>query len=147
MMRRAGVVTVMLVLAQCAGTAASLGDLGALTLAPGSLIYVEDGAGIEILARFVSASRAELVVEFRNDRRVITGTDVKAIWRRGDRLRNGAVIGGAIGLLGGIFGQSRCTDCGRAVATGVVIGVPLWAAIGAWVDSAHVGRTLVYRAP
>ncbi|MEQ1573723.1 MAG: hypothetical protein ABL993_05700 [Vicinamibacterales bacterium] len=147
MMRGVGLVAMMIVLTQSAGLAASVGDLDALPLVPGSLIYVEDGAGNEMLARFVRASRAELVVEFRNNRRVIAGPDVQAIWRRGDRLRNGALIGGVLGLLGGIAGQSRCTDCTSAVAVGIVIGVPLWAAIGTWIDSAHVGRTLVYRAP
>lgn len=123
-------------------------DLGAMRVAAGTLVYVRTADGSEIRGRFVRASSQVLVTSSADGReRMLMSEQVRFVWKHGDGVRNGAIIGGLIGLAGGILGQSQCTDCSGEMAIGVGVGVPLWAGIGALVDRQHVGRTLIYRAP
>jgi hypothetical protein len=74
-------------------------------------------------------------------------TDVVAVWRLGqpDRLRNGVLLGGAIGLLVGLTaGQQDARGLLVPVAASVIGG-----AFGAWVDRGWNGppRTLVFQRP
>ena len=74
-------------------------------------------------------------------------TDVVAVWRLGqpDRLRNGAFVGGAIGLIVGLA-------AGQEDAAGIlipVIATVTGGAFGAWFDRGWNGprRTLVFQRP
>ncbi len=123
-------------------------DLGAMRVAMDATVYVRSPNGAEIQGRFVRASTQVLVIaRLDGQETTLSSEQVMLVWKRGDSLRNGAIIGGIIGLVGGIFGQSQCTDCSSEVAIGVGLGVPIWAGLGALVDRQRVGRTLIYRAP
>ncbi len=123
-------------------------DLTSMRVAVNDVVYVRTSVGDEIEGRFVRASpQAIVVIESRGGETTLPVERVLSVWKRGDRLRNGAVIGGLVGLAGGIFGQSGCTDCSGQIAIGIGLGVPLWAGLGALIDRQHVGRTLIYRAP
>ena len=123
-------------------------DLAAMRVTPATVVYVRTSTGADVEGRFVRASARDLVIAGPDGRETTLGADqVVFVWRRGDSLRNGAIIGGLFGLAGGIFGQSQCTDCSGEIAIGVGLGVPLWAGIGALIDRQHAGRTLIYRAP
>jgi hypothetical protein len=123
-------------------------DLGQITLAAESLVYVRTTNGAEITGRLIRASRQALTIRVLDGRELtLMSGEIQFVWRRGDRLRNGAIIGGIIGAAGAIGGQSTCSDCSSEVAAGLLLGVPVWAGIGALIDRAHVGRTLIYRAP
>jgi hypothetical protein len=74
-------------------------------------------------------------------------TDVVAVWRLGqpDRLRNGALVGRAIGLIVGLA-------AGQEDAAGIlipIIATVTGGAFGAWVDRGWNGprRTLVFQRP
>jgi hypothetical protein len=74
-------------------------------------------------------------------------TDVSAVWRLGprDRLRNGALVGAAIGLILGLA-------AGQEDAAGVLvpaIGTVVGGAFGAWIDRGWNGppRTVVFQRP
>ena len=74
-------------------------------------------------------------------------TDVAAVWRLGrpDRLRNGALIGAAIGLIVGLA-------AGQEDAGGILVPVTATVtggAFGAWIDRGWNGppRTLVFQRP
>lgn len=132
--------------AEAQGTVAT--ELDALRLPPSAAVIIRLRGGPELSGAFVSATPDHLVLDLRSgERRVVPADMVVSVWRRGDRLLNGALIGGVVGLAGGVLGQSGCTDCGTERAIGVAIGVPLWAGVGAWIDARHAGRTLVYEAP
>jgi hypothetical protein len=131
-----------------AGAAEPARNLSQMAVAAGDTIYVRPVDGAEIQGRFVRASTQTLVITtLDGSERELEAASVLTVWKRGDRLRNGAIIGGIVGLLGGIFGHSACTDCSSEIAIGVGLGVPLWAAIGAFIDAQHVGRTMIYMAP
>lgn len=136
------------VAAQHAGPETGRADgFGALRLPPSTPLIVGLRGGPELSGALVSVVPGALVLELNGgERRTVPLDMVTAVWRRGDRLRNGALIGGVVGLAGGLLGQSGCTGCGRERAVGVLVGVPFWAGIGAWIDARHTGRTLVYRA-
>jgi hypothetical protein len=123
-------------------------DLATLTLPARTEIIVRTTNGQEVRGRLVSVD-AEGVTLTRPDggETRLARDEVSRLWRRGDSLKNGAIIGGVIGLAGAVAGQSECTDCSGEVALGIALGVPIWAGIGAWIDRLHVGRTLVYEAP
>lgn len=137
----------------CVGTgiacaAEPVRDLAALRVAPDTVLHVESVNGGEIRGRFVRVSAQALTITGLDGRELSLPVElIRSVWRRGDGLRNGAILGGLFGLAGALFGQSACTDCGSEVALGVVVGVPIWAGVGALIDRGHVGRTLVYTSP
>lgn len=123
-------------------------DLSALRLAAGTPVDVVGVNGAEIRGRFVRSSAQSLTVIGVDGRELSLPVElIRSVWRRGDRLRNGAIIGGLIGLAGAIGGQSTCSDCADDIAVGIALGVPIWAGVGALIDRWHVGRTIVYQAP
>ncbi len=123
-------------------------DLAAVRLAPDTSVDVVGVNGSEIRGRFVRSSAASLTVVGVDGRELTFPVElIRSVWQRGDRLRNGAIIGGLIGLAGAIGGQSTCSDCADDIAVGIALGVPIWAGVGALIDRWHVGRTLVYQAP
>ncbi len=69
---------------------------------------------------------------------------VVRIEMRGDSLKNGALIGGAIGLLGAAVWIAEEGADGAGPAIGSILG---WAVIGAGVDALIPGRTTIYRKP
>jgi hypothetical protein len=74
-------------------------------------------------------------------------TDVAAVWRLGrpDRLRNGALVGGVMGLILGLAARQEDVP-GVLVPVGATV---IGGAFGAWVDRGWNGpaRTLVFQRP
>ena len=113
----------------------------------GRLVWVEDRTGSQLLARVVSATNTELTFTLGGVPRTIPVTDIVRISLEGDSVTSGAVIGGAMGIPAGVLScqgsvTEDCSVLGRAV-----LGAVVWGAIGAWIDSRHHGRTIIYRAP
>jgi hypothetical protein len=112
----------------------------------GQLIYVEDRAFRETLARLVAASDGELIVLVGGVEARLPVGGIRRVSVRGDSLRNGAWLGALAGIVPGIFGcQGASSDC--SVAGMLVVAVGAYSALGAWIDSRRVGRTVVYEAP
>ncbi len=112
----------------------------------GRLVWVQDRTGSQLLARVVSATNTELILTLGGVPRTLPVTDVVRISLEGDSLTSGAIIGGAIGVPAGVLscqgsGTEDCNVLGRAG-----FGAAIWGAIGAWIDSRHYGRTVIYRA-
>ncbi len=113
----------------------------------GRLVWGQDRAGSQLLARVVGATNAELIVTLGGVPRTLPVTGIVRISLEGDSLTRGAIIGGAIGFPAGVLScqgsvTEDCNVLGRAV-----LGAAIWGAIGAWIDSRHHGRTIIYRAP
>ena len=89
--------------------------------------------------------------------RRVPAADVVNVTRAGDSLKNGALIGAAVGGVGAIgvyadiedqygYSSNPCDTAGcKAALAAVVVGV--WTGIGMLVDRAIKGREEVYRAP
>lgn len=113
----------------------------------GRLVWVEGRTGSQLLARVVSATNAELVVTLGGVPRTLPVTEIVRVSLEGDSPTSGAIIGGAIGIPVGVLScqgsvTEDCNVLGRAV-----LGAALYGAIGAWIDSRHHGRTVIYRGP
>lgn len=113
----------------------------------GRLVWVEGRTGSQLLARVVSATNAELVVTLGGVARTLPVTEIVRVSLEGDSPTSGAIIGGAIGIPIGVLScqgsvTEECNILGRAV-----LGAALYGAIGAWIDSRHHGRTVIYRRP
>ena len=113
----------------------------------GRLVWVQGRTGSQVLARVVSATNAELVVTVGGVPRTLPVTEIVRVSLEGDSLTSGAIIGGAIGIPVGVLScqgsvTENCSVLGRAV-----LGAALYGAIGAWIDSRHHGRTVIYRGP
>jgi hypothetical protein len=113
----------------------------------GRLVWVQDLTGSQLLARVVSATNNELILTLGGVPRNVPAADIVRISLEGDSLRSGAIVGGAMGIPAGVLScqgsvTEDCNVLGRAV-----LGAAVWGAIGAWIDSRHHGRTIIYRAP
>lgn len=122
-----------------------------------STVLVLDGAGEETTGRLIGLSPDSLVLQIGEEERRFQATNVRRIVKRGDSLKNGALIGA---LVGGIFGAlssgSDCSDTtldalapcgGGARALGATIGAAAFAGIGVGIDALRTGRTTLYEAP
>ncbi len=114
----------------------------------GRLVTIDQASGGKTLVRVVSMSDSELIATVDGVQRVFPVHEVDRISLRGDSLKNGALIGAAVGSLWGVLSLQGlpCTipDC-RLRATGrVLTGVGFGVGVGMWVDKARVGRTMVY---
>ena len=123
--------------------------LSDMKVAPGTLIFIEGHDRRSIVARFIRVNGDVLLAQVGGVDRRFASADIRRITgERRDSVKNGALIGGAIGFgLGlascasGGVDPGHCGDVGGALATGA-----LTAGIGAWIDSRR-GKEVFYRAP
>lgn len=134
---------VTLASAPAAGAAPPVRDLAALRLPVDMPVEVTPRTGGTFSGRFVEVTADVLVVRGPDGERRVPATAIRTVAVRGDRLRNGVVIGAVVGALS--IAGSDCA-CDRS-AGWLVFNVPVAAAFGALIDRAHHGHTVVYRAP
>lgn len=120
----------------------------------GDTVYVLDTNARETTGTFARVSPASIAVLVDGQIREISFDDVSQVARRGDRLWNGAVIGGAFGALAAVLVNTSADGClfSPCVATAgertftVLAVAGVYTAIGAGIDALIHGRTVVYRA-
>lgn len=118
---------------------------------PGQTVYVTDARSRETEGRLVSLSEAGITIDVKGESRNFMSDDVLGVARRGDSLLNGIAFGaaatGGFVLLATIpaggCAEAGAGGCAAALATAMGVG----AAIGALVDGAIKGKTVVYQAP
>ncbi|HXH23838.1 MAG TPA: hypothetical protein VNI78_01240 [Vicinamibacterales bacterium] len=115
------------------------------------LVYVRDTAGVETTGRLVRLDPDAVVLLVDGAERRLETVRVSRIDRRGDSLRNGALIGGGVGVGMGLLagGLADCAadgsgDCPGMRVAMVVVSTAVHAAIGTAVDAAVPGRTTIY---
>lgn len=121
---------------------------------PGTEIDVVDRQGRIVRGGFARADEEGVLVTLYGspEGRRVRAADVVNVTRAGDSLKNGALIGAAVGVLSGIMvgtddtGESGCYSTGCKVGMAVAL-VPIYTGIGALIDRAVKGREVVYRAP
>ncbi|MEX2273071.1 MAG: hypothetical protein WD690_16485 [Vicinamibacterales bacterium] len=120
-------------------------------------VFLRDDRGVEIRGKLLRLDMREAVLLVGDQERRFDLAKVRRIEKRGDSLKNGALIGAAFGLLGGLLigALGTCepppgvvTNCEDAspIAIGVVGGL-LYGAVGAGIDALIRGRTVLYQAP
>jgi hypothetical protein len=117
---------------------------------PGDNIYVKDATGSTIKGRIADLSPSSLSLVVKGQRQAFSQIDVHEIrqWR-GDSLKNGALIGAAVG--GGItlisFAAYPCYDCGAEVVAGVALSAGIGAAVGVGLDALIPSKQLIFFNP
>jgi hypothetical protein len=120
-----------------------------------SMVYVIDDRGVETSGRLLRIDPDALVLVVGDTERRFEAARVRLVEKRGDSLRNGAIIGavvgGALGALGMALadcsGSNPTGPCPGWKAAGVVISTGFYSAIGVGIDALVTGRTTLYRAP
>jgi hypothetical protein len=112
----------------------------------GQLASLKLVSGTAFLVRIVSLSKSELVVTVGGVRQVFRLSQVDRLSVEGDSLKNGAIIGAAVGVLWGFLatGGLQCSDCPGAVAGSMMLGSGAGVGIGIGIDAHHIGTTIVY---
>lgn len=116
-------------------------------------VYVEDRSGREVEGKLVSLTESALTVNIDGLTRTFTPAEVTKVDRRGDSLKNGALIGAAVGVFTGLLGdcpgagsRNGSKGCTGARVGYVFGGAAIWAAIGASIDALIPGRTRLWPA-
>ena len=135
-----------IVLVLVASTASAQADFAGLPLKVGDRVYVTTPAGAEVGGRITQLSAFRLSIDGYD----FTPEPGLKIDRRGDSLRNGALIGFAVGsAIGALLYSEYCAGrqgpCPPRAAVMLQAGVTD-AAVGAFIDWLHVGRRPVFRA-
>lgn len=120
-----------------------------------STVYVLDDTGVETSGKFLRLDPESIVLLVGGVEQRFEAARVRRIEKRGDSLRNGAVIGAIVGAVMGVLvaGLADCpgTDqdggCAGARTAGVLLSTAAYAAIGTGIDAWVVGRTTLYATP
>lgn len=134
------------------GTAQSWPGLATAEL---STVYVLDDVGVEASGRLLRLDSDSLVLLIGDTEHRFEAARVRRIEKRGDSLRNGAVIGAIVGAAMGLFaaGVSDCPgndpsgSCPGTRAAGFLVSTGVYSAVGTGIDALVVGRTTLYEAP
>ncbi len=116
-------------------------------------VFVTDDRGVETPGRLVRLDPDAVVVLVGDEQRRFETARVVRIEKRGDSLRNGALIGAAAGLLNGVvvMGLAECPSWRRSCAgirvAGVMYAAAAYAAVGTAIDALVQGRTAIYARP
>jgi hypothetical protein len=113
-------------------------------------VYVTDLKGEETAGRLLGIDAASISLIVAGSVRAFQASALKKVERKGDSLLNGAVIGAFVGLLNAMVATSEpCpgghSPCPGAHAMMVVVSIGGYAAIGAAIDAAIPGRTLLWK--
>ena len=107
-------------------------------------VFVLDDQGAEYRGKLIRVDADELVMRVNATERTFKRDAIRRVQKRGDSLKNGAIIGAltgaGLGALSGAF--AGCPDC-IGVA---LLSVGIYTAIGVGLDAAIQGRTLLYEA-
>lgn len=117
-----------------------------------STVYVLDDAGVETAGRLLRLNPDSLVLLVGDAERRFEAARVRRIEKRGDSLRNGALIGTVVGVVMGLIaaGISDCPgddpggSCAGFRAAALLFSTGVYAAIGTGIDALVVGRTTLY---
>lgn len=117
-----------------------------------SMIYVLDDTGVETSGRLLRFEPDAVVLSVEGAERRFEATQVKRIQKKGDSLKNGAIIGAVVGgVLGGL--SAGVADCpgSRSGCPAFRIFMPIFSAAfygaaGTGIDALVRGRTTLYLA-
>lgn len=117
-------------------------------------VFLLDSYGAEYRGKLLRVDDREVRMLVNSDERTFQRNEIVRIEKRGDPLKNGAIIGAVVGVALGLL-AAGIADCPTVYAdgcTGTRIGVfftsvGIYSAVGTGIDAAIKGRTLIYQAP
>ena len=116
-------------------------------------VVVTDRNGVESEGRLVTFSESEITIRAGAVTRMFPAAEVSLIERKGDSLKNGAIIGAIVGIVAsGLSASEVCAgrttkrSCVGQGAAYVIIGTAFYAAVGAGIDALIPGRTRIWPA-
>lgn len=130
-----------------AGAGAQGQGLSRVAASTGKLAWVIDRTGRTLLVRIVSATDSELAITVGGAPQTIPVGEIARVFLDGDSVKDGAIIGGLIGLPIGVLSCQGSVTADCDYAGHAIIGAVIYGAIGALIDWRHHGRTVLYRAP
>ena len=129
------------------GGTAFAGQTGKAVKGGEEVVITQSASGEELRGRLVELSPTTMAMLVDGRRVDVPIENVLRIDVRGDSVKDGAIIGGAImGVLGGLSCAAFAGESGSGAycATALVFDVGLGALVGAGVDALHKGRTPIY---
>ena len=121
-----------------------------------STVFVRDQAGQETRGKLLRLDDSALVILVDGTPREFELSRVSRVQKRGDSLRNGALIGSAIGFGLGLLvaGEADCRtssgydNCGAGPRTAfALMSTAVYGLMGAGIDALIQGRTTIYESP
>jgi len=120
-----------------------------------STVYVLDNAGTETSGKFLRLNPDSIVLLVDGAERRFETSRVARIQKRGDSLRNGAIIGAVVGVALGILtagiadcpGDRTSDGCPGSRAALLLVSTGFYSAVGTGIDALIPGRTTLYEAP
>lgn len=120
-----------------------------------STVYVLDTTGAETSGKLLRLNPDSVVLLVSGAERQFETARVARIQKRGDSLRNGAIIGAVVGVALGILtagiadcpGDRTSDGCPGSRAALFLISTGVYSAIGTGIDALIPGRTTLYEAP
>jgi hypothetical protein len=111
-------------------------------------VIVTDRMGQEARGRLIKWTGASIVIRTNGGERTYAPGEALRVDLRSDSLKNGFLIGAAVGSLGGLISDcpnahESCT--GERVAF-TIVGMAVWGAIGAGIDALIPGRSPLWTA-
>lgn len=109
------------------------------------IVYVTDAVGRETKGKLVSWIGSEIVLQTSAGPRTFTPGEAVRLDLRGDSLKNGALIGLAVGVVMGALAGAGC-DCGGGDAAIFLFSSAFYTFVGVGIDALVPGRTPVWNA-
>ncbi|NOT43374.1 MAG: hypothetical protein HOP14_02080 [Acidobacteria bacterium] len=111
--------------------------------------------GTELSGRLLRVDPDSLVLLVGDSERRVEVSRVRRVTKRGDTLRNGAIVGAVVGAVVGLLaaGIADCPEpapggrCPGTRAAGFLLSTGAYAAVGAGIDALVVGRTTLFEGP
>ena len=113
-------------------------------------VFVTDRSGQEIKGTLQRLTESEIAIVVNGTTRTFTPDEVSTIERKGDSLKNGALIGLAFGAVSGLLtvGISDCpagnSSCPTERVAMMLLSTGVYTAIGTAIDAAIPGRTRIW---
>ena len=108
-------------------------------------VFVLSNTGDEIQGHLLQLGTGVATILVNGTRRDFPLESILRIETRGDSIRNGALIGAAIGVVAGLLSAQEVG--GGAAVPFAVASAGVWSLMGAGVDAMIPGRTVIYRRP
>jgi len=122
-----------------------------------STVYVRDEAGVETAGKLLRLDSTSVVMLVDGREREFDLGHVWSVQKRGDSLKNGAIIGSVAGLGMGLLGGAiaDCSNssghiggCGAGTRIAfAVMSTALYGSVGVGIDALIQGRTTLYQRP
>ena len=122
-------------------------ELKGLPVATLSTVYVLDDGGRETQGMLISLDAVSIVIRAEDGTvRRYEVANVRRVSKRGDSLKNGAIIGAVFGAVAGALAVSFDDGSAGEKALGFLGATGFYALVGAGIDALIPGRTTIYEA-